>query len=73
MSACAEKRTVAISVLEFLDLSAGENIEIYCEICKTKMPHKPIEQVGEGKTTGKEDAYVVSCLKCGNHVVARYE
>lgn len=72
VSARTEVRTVAISVLEFLDLCAWENIGIYCEICKKNMPHKPIEQIGEGKTIEKEDAYVVSCVKCGNHVVARY-
>jgi len=78
-------KTIIISGVELIELSEGDGIELYCEVCKSNTIHKPIVQMGRGRMIDMgyteegdkievedvEDAYVVQCDNCGNTVIAK--
>jgi len=45
-----EGKRIIISLEEFIELSEGNSIELYCVNCESNTEHRPIIQIGKGKT-----------------------
>ena len=80
-------KVVIISEIEFIELSEHGPIELYCEVCRMNTWHKPaftqiikslrpeILEDEKGNIIAipdLEDAFIVSCKKCGEHIIARW-